>query len=255
MGSLVDNGTLYRRFDEQVHDGMRLGRNLWLDARSLSYMIENNAARMGSPLVSKSWERVVPILDQGSLGSCTGNAGIGALGTQPFYDKVGATAIGKVTDAKAVEKLAVQLYSDATKVDPYPGTWPNTDTGSSGLAICQVLKTRKTITGYNWASSAHGFLQLLQWGSVLVGMPWYEAFFQPDRNGFIDSNVKWPSSGIAGGHEIEAVAVDINATDLYSSVITFCNSWTTSWGDAGRFRMRLRTYTQLSDVDLKQFTI
>lgn len=253
---LVDSGSLYRRYAEVVHEDMRLGRHLWLDARSLPYMVENRSAAINAPLKNQHWERVIPILDQGRLSSCTGNAGTGALGTQPFYDAVGKTALGSsVGDSRIDEQFAIQLYSDATRVDPFPGVYPPSDGGSSGLAICQVLKNRGIIKGFNWAESPHGFCQLLQWGPVLQGMPWYEAFFQPDRSGFIDSNPNWSTSGLAGGHEVEAIGVDLNTTDLNSSVITYVNSWGTSWGDAGRFRMRLRTYTQLSGVDLKQYVV
>jgi hypothetical protein len=118
----------------------------------------------------------------------------------------------------------------------------------------KALKNRGTISGYRWAQTSPGFVQLLQAGPVLMGLPWYEAFFSPDQKGFIDSSPHWLTSGIAGGHEVEAVGVDIDATDLSNSVITLCNSWGT-WGDAGRFRMRLKTYNQLSGVDLKQFTV
>lgn len=188
--------------------------------------------------------------------NCTGNAGTGALGTQPYFDRVGSKAFGSSAgDPNADEKFAVALYSDATAVDPYPGNYPPTDTGSSGLAICQVLKSRGTISGYRWASTAVGFVTLLQTAPVMMGTPWYQAFFDPDKNGFIDSNRYWRSSGIAGGHEIEALAVDIDTSNLLNSVITFANSWGTRWADNGYFRMRLRTYTQMSGVDLKQFVV
>jgi hypothetical protein len=252
---LLESGFLYRKFEEIVHEGMRLGRNLWLDGRSLAYMVENDVEGMGKPFENRAWERVLPILDQGHVGSCTGNAGTGALGTQPFYDSVGHTVLPADDDPISAEEFAVQLYTDATIIDGYPGEYPAEDTGSSGLAICKVLKSRGTISGYRWARTPYGLLRLLQAGPLLQGMPWYNAFFQPDSAGFIDSDSTWPSSGLAGGHEIEATGVELDTNDVYNSVITYANSWGTGWGDDGYFRMRLRTYEQISEIDLKQFVV
>src|SRR5262249_29803098 len=148
--------------------------------RSLAHMVENDVSQMGRTLSNQNWQRVLVILDQGQLGSCTGNAGTGALGTEPFFSAVGKSVLPDPSDGAAGEKFAVQLYSDATKADGYPGTYPPDDTGSSGLAICKVLKARNTIKGYRWARTSYGLLQLLQNGPVLQGMPWYEAFFHPD---------------------------------------------------------------------------
>jgi hypothetical protein len=250
---LIGSGFLYEKSEEsKPRKGMRLGRNQWLDGRSLAFMVENDAKEMGKALGDKHWDRVLAILDQGKLGSCTGNAGTGALGTQPLYKAAGKSVLPSVTDAVAAEKFAVTLYSDSTVVDGYPGTYPPDDTGSSGLAICKVLKSRGTIKSYRHARSAYGFLRLLQAGPVLQGMPWYNAFFEPDKAGFIDAKSTWSGSGVAGGHEVEAVGVEIDAKDAFNSVIIYANSWGTGWGDAGYFRMRLRTYEQLTGVDLKQ---
>jgi hypothetical protein len=252
---LLDNGTLYHKYEERPHEGMRLGRNLWLDARSLAHMIENSVEAMNRPVRAVEWERVLVVLDQGRIGSCTGNAATGALGTQPFFGQVGHKVLPDLEDATDAEAFAVELYAEATRIDAYPGAYPPDDTGSSGLAVCKVLKERGTITGYRWARSAHGFLRLLSSGPVLQGMPWYNSFFHPDAQGFIDADPNWQSSGIAGGHEVEAIGVEIDERDAFDSVITYVNSWGASWGDAGRFRMRLRTYEQLTGVDLKQFVI
>jgi Papain family cysteine protease len=251
---LVDFGVLYHRYNEDIHQGMRLGRHQLLDARSLAYMVENDIESMNSTIASQLWQRVIPILDQGQLGSCTGNAGTGALGTEPFYSEAGKAVLPAAGDTQACERFAVQLYSEATEIDPSPGTHPQTDTGSSGLAVCQILKNQQTIHGYRWARTAYGFLALLQAGPVLQGMPWYNSFFHPDSAGFIDADPNWRVSGIAGGHEVEAIGVEIDRANAYNSVVLYANSWGTSWGDAGRFRMRLRTYEELSGVDLKQYT-
>lgn len=65
----------------------------------------------------------------------------------------------------------------------------------------------------------------------------------------------WPSSGIAGGHKVEAVGVQLDANDAFSSTITYANSWGSGWGLEGRFKMRLRTYEKMNGVDLKQYVI
>ena len=245
---LVDNGTVYQKFEELAGNAYRLGRNAWFDAQSLAYMVENDVASMVTPK-SKSWTRRVPILDQGQLGSCTGNAGTGTAGTDPYYDAIKAAfaaAIGKFD-----EPAAVNLYHLATIADGYPGTYPPDDTGSSGLAVCKVLKAKGVIGGYRWARSPHGLAALLQAGPVMWGAPWYEGWFNPDRNGFVDQG-NWGQ--VAGGHEFENFEIEVNTQDFYKSVLTFDNSWGTSWGDAGRFRMYLSSYERISGIDLKQFT-
>ena len=56
-------------------------------------------------------ERHIPILDQGQLGSCTGNAGTGALGTSPFFETAPVRAV------TLDQPFAVGLYGQATHLD------------------------------------------------------------------------------------------------------------------------------------------
>ena len=103
----------------------RLGRNVARDSRSLAYQVQ---AKDVSTLKWVQHKRNIPVLDQGDLGSCTGNAGTGAVGCAMFWD-VGSEILNP-TDAQVDETYAINLYAEATTIDNYGGTYPPTDTGS-----------------------------------------------------------------------------------------------------------------------------
>jgi hypothetical protein len=63
--------------------GRRLGRHVNHDPRSLSYLVAGPAAAVTPKSVK--WDRHVPSFDQGDLGSCTINAGLGILATDPYW--------------------------------------------------------------------------------------------------------------------------------------------------------------------------
>lgn len=202
-----------------------LGRNVRHDPRSLAYRIQPTG-----PIASATWTRHIPILDQGQIGSCTGNAGTGLLGTDGLWQTL--TTAGQAT---LDENYAVQLYSDATKIDNAPGTYPPTDTGSDGLSIAQVLKARGLIAGYTHITSLAAAHTAIQTGPFMTGVNWYENFFTPDA-----SNVITIGGNIAGGHEFEIVAYD-----AVKGLWKFANSWNTSWGDNGYAYMTDATYARL----------
>ena len=254
-----------------VSDGIRvhrypmhpkLGRHQRLDGRSLSFVRRH----FGRDLQPTLWEPAVPVLDQSDLevqgidtstlipgapkvaqlGSCTGQTATEAISR--LLSPTAALAVGlDYASPVSAEEWAIRQYAAATDVDDCPGQWPSTDTGSSGLANAMVLKRRGLIGGYEHALDGEGFANLLQDDGVMIGMPWLNAFFEPDGSGFIDSDPNWLSSGLAGGHEVygmglEKVELDvIGRVDLDKSVAVARNHWTKSWGDNGCFRLRLRT--------------
>ena len=254
-----------------VSDGVRvhryplhplLGRHQRLDGRSLSFIRRH----FGRGLKPTLWEPAVPVLDQSDLdaqgidtstlipgapkvtqlGSCSGQTATEAV-SRILPPKAALAAGLDYTSSLSAEEWAIRQYAAATDVDDCPGEWPSTDTGSSGLANAMVLKRRGLIGGYEHALDGEGFADLLQDDGVMIGMPWMQAFFEPDSSGFIDSSPDWMSSGLAGGHEIygmglEKIVLDaIGRVDLDKSVGTARNHWTASWGDNGCFRFRLRT--------------
>ena len=252
--TLVSNGVLLQRYDETPGD-LRLGRHLELDAHSLAYTVEELEAKV--PIKPQEWMSGLKTLDQARLGSCTGNAGTYHL-AQLYGADLSAIKLNGLSltnyDAVADEKFAVELYSEATTLDGFPGTYPPDDNGSSGLGICRALKAKGLVKGYQWAVTLQGLATMLQKRGCIIGTPWYHAWFQPDVQGFVDSG-NWKASGIAGGHEIYIEALEAwNDAQPTLSVIRFRNSWGEGWGDKGAGRMRLATYAALKQqIDVKQY--
>lgn len=210
-------------FLEETPGAGRLGRHVEHDERSRGFAVDVDEAaalkkvlhlRYGNPF------------NQGELGSCTGNAMAGVLNTAPFH-----SASGKLRS----EKDAVAIYEAATTIDGIAGQYPPDDTGSSGLAVCKVAKSKGWIAGYKHAFSISAALQALQKSPVITGVAWYEGFDTPDAHGVVDI-----SGSVRGGHEFEVRGYD-PATDL----LTAENSWGTSWGLKGLFHFTSKTWAEL----------
>ncbi len=238
----------------------RLGRHMELDARSLAYAL--TPEDLTTLIMPAEHVPLIPILDQGNTGSCTGNAGTYAVAA--LYDlryreiHLDEEHIiygdGRLDgDASHDEGFAVELYHLATHKDGIRGLFPPDDSGSTGLGVCRALKSAGLISRYRWALSLRGMAVLLQSGGVMMGMPWYQAMFTPDEGGFIDSG-DWQDSGLAGGHELYVEALESwDEERPEESVFRIRNSWGASWGDAGRCRMRGATYLALKhEIDVKQ---
>ncbi|KAF0646609.1 MULTISPECIES: hypothetical protein [Streptomyces] len=242
-----------------------LGRHHVLDGRSLAYRRPYDGHR----LRTAAWEPRIPVLDQrnliaqgihtstmgldtdiDALASCTGNAATTLLSVIA-PDR--ATADGlDLADTAAAQRYAISLYADATRQDRWhTSCWPTDDCGSSGLGAAKALRARGLIDQYGHATTAEELCALLQTGPVLLGMPWYAAFSEPDGDGFID-NVAWSASPLEGGHEVCVTALERvpnwdGTVDYDHTILRFRNSWGPSWGDHGDARMRLSTYLALRD--------
>jgi hypothetical protein len=218
--------------------GGRLGRRVQHDPRSLAYKVESDGT-----VASARWNRVTPVLDQGSLSSCTGNAACGVLGTEPFFATLTSDLqIGLKLD----EDEAVRLYALATQLDEYPGTYPPDDSGSSGLGAAKACQKSGLISGYQHITSVAAAQTATQKGPFIVGSDWYDGMDNPDGEGLVKA-----TGSVRGGHEYECVGYDA-ARDLWE----FVNSWGPSFGVAGHFFYSSGTFAQLlsRDGDATLFT-
>lgn len=221
---------------EAVVEGKRLGRHVRFDPRSLSYQIEDDGTA-----ATVRWDRTVPVLDQGSTSSCTGQAAVGHLGTLPdFTELAPLLASGLVLN----EAEALTIYSAAEILDGGLGM-PTEDNGSSGLSVAKVAKNLGYISGYLHMTSIGACKTAIQRGPFIVGSNWYEGFDTPDSNGLVEI-----SGSVRGGHEYECIGFNVD-TDLWE----FVNSWGTGYGVEGRFFASSATLTRLlaEQGDVVQF--
>lgn len=92
-------------------------------------------------------------------------------------------------------------YARETQIDRYRGQMPEEDTGSDGLASCQVGQERGEFGEYRWFFG--GIDQVVQYLCtepepipVSTGTRWTWGMFDHDSRGFIA-----PTGGDAGGHQ------------------------------------------------------
>jgi hypothetical protein len=192
---------------------LSLGRVREHDPRSLAF-----PATAFEPVVDRTWRRYGAVLDQGRLGSCTGNAAAQALNHAPLHT---------VGTACLPEDQAVALYSVATARDAFPGVYPPDDTGSSGLAVAKACQDAGYITAYDHAFGLDHVLSAAMTAPLIVGTDWWDSMFYPDPSGQV-----FPTGAIAGGHEYVLDGVSVT-----HRMVRFLNSWSRDWGVAGRFYM------------------
>lgn len=254
-----------------------LGRHQKLDPRSLDYVEDG----VGVHLAEADHEPPIAVLDQSNLhdqgihptqlfpdahgladadglGSCVGDGT-----TEHLSEVIGLARMGLTdpNDSKAGQVYAIRRYHRATELDDdLRDEYPTVDCGSTGLGSAQACKADGLISSYRHATTARGLLALLQKHSAMIGTPWFQAWFEPDRYGFIDSSPSWSRSGVAGGHEVCLTAIErlvlsrTGGIELAKTVIRIRNSWGRSWADNGSCRMRLSTYQQLRpEIDVVQF--
>jgi hypothetical protein len=213
-----------------------LGRHVNLDSRSKSYAIQPKTVTV----TSIRHDAHIPILNQGQIGSCTGNASTSCAYHAPFY-----APQAPIWRYGPDEEGAVDWYRDNTANDDFPGTYTPDDTGSDGLTSSKMAVAAGVASGYQAALDLDSSLQTLMDRPGITGLPWYNSMFNVGSNGLIEADA---TSGLAGGHELcvdEIVARDASGNGTGQLLVGGPNSWSNTWGATGRWYLRSTDWWEL----------
>lgn len=215
-----------------------LGRHVEHDSRSLNYLFRSPRH---VTIQSVRHQEFSPVIDQGQLGSCTGNAAESAAGCDPVFSVIPDSVTAKPgSDAGADEQQAIALYHAATVLDGFRGTYPPDDTGSTGLAAAKAMQQAGLISGYQHATDINTMVSALMVAPVMIGINWYSSFDTPAADGTIALAKR---AHVRGGHELCVIGYEsasnngsVNSADM----LTIKNSWSTGWGALGYCRLSVK---------------
>lgn len=164
----------------------RLGRQMVHDPKSRNFPLLATVDR--STWRDKRIRVYDPLINPNQChGECTGCA------NAMMHNTVGNRLAGKVLGIEYAHKV----YSMATSLDPWEGTWPPDDTGSSGLAAAKAAQTLGIGEEYRHIfGGADEVVQSIQNGrAVSCGTWWYGDMFTQVK-GIIE-----PTGSKVGGHQ------------------------------------------------------
>jgi hypothetical protein len=222
-----------------------LSRHIEHDSRSRSFTYEATG-----PVVEKTiiWPHNTPVLNQGQVGSCTGNAMTQLLNCAKFAP----CREGKIS---LDEADALKLYSLATHFDGFGANqyYPPNDDGSSGLGVAKAAIFLKYIESYQHCFTYPQLQAAIQTQPVITGTSWTNSMFNPDAQTGIITVGPLNDQTVAGGHEylIQGLEYQLELADLpVDDYIVMLNSWGTGWGGGqglkpGQARIRVSEYINL----------
>jgi C1A family cysteine protease len=198
-----------------------------------------------------------PVENQGNLGSCTGNALVGALEFLELKDGVAFIDLSRLFiyyNERAIEGTVSSdsgaMLRDGIKTLKNQGVcsekkWPYVISkfDKKPVAACYKEAMDHQITSYHRILSLDDMRTCLAEGFPFVfGFTVYESFESPEvaRTGIV--NMPQPSEGTIGGHAVLAVGYQ----DAEKRFIVR-NSWGSEWGQKGYFTI---PYDYVADRNL-----
>lgn len=198
---------------ERSDNPFRLGRHYEWDARSLHWPTPHKTPAYNNTV----WTDAGPLLNQGDVGSCTGDTVADLLNTDMFAP----VRISKHKNCYFTQADAYNFYSKATTISGVGGGqfWPPNDVGSTGPAAAQAGVDFGYFDNYTHATTFDQFCASIEKQPVMLGVVWTNDMFSYDSAGVISVG-SLNTSNQAGGHEFMGRAI------FYDKNLVLCrNHW------------------------------
>lgn len=170
------------------------------------------------PVLDREWASATQ-LDQGTTGHCVGFGYAGWGIADPINDAY------QNADGHAIYYEAKVIEGD-----------PKGEDGAYVRDGAKAMVARKRMQTYAFIDTQEDLLDWLRnVGPLVVGTDWTDDMFQPDSKGVVV-----PSGDVAGGHCYLLIGVD-------GEYLIFKNSWGSSFGLNGYFRMLISDFMSLMD--------
>lgn len=180
------------------------------------------------------WDSVVN-LDQGNTGTCVGHG---------FAHRAEDGPIKRPDQ----DVDPFEIYRLATHLDPWPDNDDDLQAGTSVDAGARASMQLGYVRAFYWAWDIHTAEEfVLNHGSLVIGIPWYDGMFRPVQREVAPGAWRWviePSGGIAGGH-----CLLVNGRNRDLDTWRMKNSWGTSWGQMGQVSITTQNLERLLSED------
>lgn len=201
-----------------------LGRRYSPDPDDRKYLMQRRLGAPGMPLPSrKSWRIGPPNLDQGSTGTCVGQA---------WHNFLRCAPIRTVKRAPS----PFDIYDAAILIDEWSSNDNDTarQEGTSVRAGAEVVTAKGRLKTFLWAFALQSAIDfVLTEGPVVLGTDWPN--WKPDAEGIVRITA---TTKFIGGH-----AYLWRGVDTKRGLALCSNSWGDAWGKSGDF------YIPFSDLE------
>lgn len=182
-------------------------------------------------VLSKVWTEG-PVLNQGAEGACVGFGWMTELMSEPIVpDPMPITA--------SAEQEALTIYKSAQLIDQWPG---EEYSGTSVLAGAKIMQEKGYIKEYRWCFSVDDLRDtVLNYGPVVVGVPWYEGMY------IADSGLVSIQGNLVGGHclTVTGYLPQHTVNGITDDMFRWRNSWGSNYGDQGSAYIRVSDMQRL----------